>query len=265
MNQTREQSARLRTDPTREQVWDEFWGDKASTDEIYPAVSDIISEIGKALPDVRGLRFLEVGAGTGREGHHFAKNGAQVWLMDISSEALRLSRTISDLPVLVRGSAVQSPFRNDTFDLVYHQGLMEHFRDPLPLLKDNHRILRPGGHLLVDVPQRYHVYTCMKHALMAANKWFAGWETEYSPRQLEVTLRAAGFRVLHRYGYFMHPGLGYRVLREIGKKTGLKLPLYPRFGPLQFLYDGWHGFTRILEKKRWGHNFAISIGVVAAK
>jgi len=249
-------------DPTREQVWDEFWGQRPSVADIYPAVSDIVTEISQSLPALRGLRLLEVGAGTGREGHQFAERGAEVTLLDISWEALRLSRGVSARPRFVRGNALDAPFADGTFDLVYHQGLLEHFRDPMPLLRENYRLLKPGGSLLVDVPQRYHLYSLMKHALMAAGQWFAGWETEFSPCELERLLRTAGFTIQRRYGYAMHPGLTYRITRELGKKCGVHLPMYPNLGPL---YRGWHRLIRRMERYRAGHYFVVSVGVLARK
>jgi len=257
--------ASSRPDPTREQVWDKYWGKQERVNDVYPAVSDIVAEIDASIPDVRELKILEVGTGTGREGHLLAERGAHVALLDISWEALRLSRQLSSLPSFIRGSAVRSPFRDGTFDLVYHQGLLEHFRDPSLLLRENFRLLRPGGHLLVDVPQRYHVYTCLKHGLMLINRWFAGWETEYSPQELETQVRAIGFRVVRRYGYGMHPGLPYRSLREVCKKFGVRLPMYPRFGPLQPAYKWWHDLARKVETKRWGHYLVVSVGVIAQK
>jgi SAM-dependent methyltransferase len=249
-------------DPTREQVWDEFWGQRPSVADIYPAVSDITAEVLRMFPEPRGLRFLEVGAGTGREGHAFAERGALVTLLDISWEALRLSRGVSSLPRFVRGDALAAPFADGTFDLVYHQGLLEHFRSPAPLLRENYRLLKPGGFLLVDVPQRYHFYTLMKHALMAAGQWFAGWETEFSPSELERLVQAAGFTIERRYGYAMHPGLTYRLFREAGKKCGVKLPMYPNLGPL---YRGWHSLVRRVEQRRAGHYFTVSVGVIARR
>ena len=252
-------------DPTREQVWDEFWGQQPSVADIYPAVSDITAEILRVFPEPRGRRFLEVGAGTGREGHGFAERGAQVTLLDISWEALRLSRGVSALPRFVRGNALAAPFPDNTFDLVYHQGLLEHFRDPMPLLRENLRLLKPGGFLLVDVPQRYHAYTLLKHAMMVAGQWFAGWETEFSPPQIERLVTDAGFAVERRYGYGMHPGLTYRVVRELGKKCSVKLPMYPDFGPLRPLYRGWHDLLRRIERRRAGHYLVVSVGVIARK
>jgi SAM-dependent methyltransferase len=183
-------------------------------------------------------------------------------LLDISWEALRLSRGVSSLPRFVRGDALAAPFADGTFDLVYHQGLLEHFRSPAPLLRENYRLLKPGGFLLVDVPQRYHFYTLMKHALMAAGQWFAGWETEFSPSELERLVQAAGFTIERRYGYAMHPGLTYRLFREAGKKCGVKLPMYPNLGPL---YRGWHSLVRRVEQRRAGHYFTVSVGVIARR
>jgi len=252
-------------DPTRAPVWDEFWSGKSHVGEVYPAVSDLVTELRRAIPSAAGQRLLEVGAGTGREGHTFAAEGTRVVLLDISTEALRLSRQVSARPWFLQGNALGTPFADETFDVVYHQGLLEHFRDPLPLLRENHRILRRGGHLVVDVPQRYHVYTLMKHALMTVGKWFGGWETEFSPQQLERVVSAAGFEIVHRFGYAMHPGLTYRLVREAGKKVGWRLPLYPRFGPLDPLCRGWHRWLRRWEQRRGAHWFTVTVGVLARK
>jgi SAM-dependent methyltransferase len=117
--------------------------------------------------------------------------------------------------------------------VVFHQGLLEHFRDPMPLLRENVRALKPGGLLLVDVPQRFHPYTLLKHALIAMGKWFAGWETEFTIGQLEDLLRRAGVRVTGRYGAWMVPGLAYRSIRLVLLRLKIaKLPLEPPPIPL---------------------------------
>ena len=246
-------------------VWDRYWGDKATARDVYPAVSDLLAEITQALPDVRGRRLLEVGAGTGREGHQLARLGASVCALDFSPEALRLSRQISGNVRLVRGDALATPFPDGSFDLVYHQGLLEHFREPLRLLRENHRVVKPGGLVLVDVPQKYHVYTLVKQALIALDKWFAGWETQFSAREIRALVEQAGFRCERVYGYGMHPGLFYRVGREAAKRVGVRLPLYPRFGWLDGVYRGWHAALRRLERSAVGPHLTLTVGVVARK
>jgi len=129
---------------------------------------------------------------------------------------------------LVRADALRMPFRDRDIDVVFHQGLLEHFRDPLPLLRENVRVLAPGGILLVDVPQRFHLYTVLKHALIAVGKWFAGWETEFTIGELERLMSTAGVTVTRRYGSWMVPGLFYRSMRVVLLRSRVaKLPLYP--------------------------------------
>lgn len=250
--------------PPRE-VWDQYWGDKAHVGEVYPAVSDLLAEITQAVPVLRGRRILEVGAGTGREGHELARRGASVCALDFSPEALRLSRQVSREVRLVRGNALSTPFGEASFDLVYHQGLLEHFSDPLSLLRENYRVLKPGGLVLVDVPQKYHLYTLLKHALIALDKWFAGWETQFSPREIQALVERAGFRCERVYGYGMRPGLTYRVAREGLKRVGIRLPLYPRLGPLDGWYRRWHAALRTLERSPVGPYLTLTVGVVARR
>lgn len=252
-------------DPTREAVWDRYWSRHETATEVYPAVTDLLYEIRRVLPNPVGKRILEVGAGTGREGHVLAHEGATVILLDISHEALRLSQTLSHAPGFLRAHALQTPFPDGSFDLVYHQGLLEHFQDPLPLLRENFRILRPGGFLLVDVPQRYHIYTLMKHGLMAVGKWFAGWETEFSYPELRRVVQKAGFEVLHGWGYGMRPGIGYRILREMLKPLGVRLPLYPSLGPFRPLLRSWWRLTLAIERAGLGPYIGVTVGVAARK
>ena len=79
----------------------------------------------------------------------------------------------------------------------------------------------------MDVPQKFHVYTIIKHFLILINKWFAGWETEFSVSQLQQRMQHSGFVIHDRYGEWMQPSLFYRIFRETVLKIGLRLPLYP--------------------------------------
>ena len=80
------------------------------------------------------------------------------------------------------------------------------------------------------MPQTVHPYTVIKHILIAMDKWFAGWEKQFTMPQLKKLMRDAGFKCEYAYGDWMRPNLFYRMLRELGFKFGVELPKYPLNG-----------------------------------
>jgi SAM-dependent methyltransferase len=254
---------------SRKEHWEAFWSEAGdlSLDDVYDNGGRILREV-FAATDPRGLRVLEVGAGTGRDSLALAAAGAEVVTLDYAPKSLGLIRDAAqatDARVhVVGGDGLALPFPDGCFDLVFHQGLLEHFRDPLPLLAENVRVLKEGGLLLVDVPQRYHYYTLGKHSLMLFDKWFAGWETEFSITELEARVREVGLVCERSYGDWMVPGLFYRALRKVLLKGGgWRLPMYPRplplLGPLTQWWRDWFG------RQRASLYTTIVIGVIGRK
>lgn len=214
--------------------WDRFWERDRDLSEIYDNDDRIRVEVKKRLA-LEGLLTLEVGAATARDSVALAEEGAIPVALDYSHAALKLARKAAKREnrtlFLVCGDANALPFKSDTFDLVFHQGVMEHFRNPDTMADQCVRVTKPGGSVLVDIPQTYHVYTLLKKILIALNAWFAGWETQYSARGLKNYLRLRGLEPWAVYGRYFSPSLGYRVLREALMKAGVKLPMRPVLVP----------------------------------
>lgn len=210
--------------------WDDFWAASQDLEDVY-TTDDRITDFLSRRMSLDGARVLEVGAGTGRDAARLADLGADVWTLDYSDTSLRLMHEKLRQPLsIVCGDALALPLASDSFDLVFHQGLLEHFRNPGALLAENFRVLKPGGHVLVDVPQRFHYYTLLKHILMFFDRWFAGWETEFSVRELEKLVADAGFEVVDTYGHNLYPPVWYRGMRRVMLKAGIRLPMYPLDG-----------------------------------
>ncbi len=224
---------------SRRSNWETFWEEKKEFTEVYSNSDRVVRNLLKVM-DVRGKKILEVGAGTGRDSFPLVEQGAEVYQLDYSINSLKIMKRISeeakmDVKIL-GGDTFMLPFKDETFDVVFHQGLLEHFRPAQAdaLLKENIRVIKKGGLLLVDVPQRYHIYTIIKHVLIAINKWFAGWEREFSVGQLRGIMEGFGLQTVHTYGEWMYPSLFYRATREALLKARIKLPLYPTFYPTFF-------------------------------
>ena len=197
---------------------------------VYSNADRILAQI-CATEQVAGKWICEVGAGSGRDGFRLADRGGRVILLDYAESSLRVMQQQAreqGIPIhLVQGDAFYLPFRTESLDWVYHQGLLEHFQQPAGIVAENFRVLRRGGFALADVPQRYHLYTLVKHVLIRLNRWFAGWETEFTINELRDLFLRAGFHEHHRYGDWMRPSFFYRALREAAKRIGLRLPLQP--------------------------------------
>jgi ubiquinone/menaquinone biosynthesis C-methylase UbiE len=253
---------------SRREDWETFWRDKEVLDQVYSNEDRIprnLLEIG----ELRGKKILEIGAGTGRDSFPLIRHGATVVQLDYAENSLRILKRLANdinLPVtIVGGDAFRLPFPDETFDVVFHQGLLEHFRhaEAEALLKENIRVLKTGGHLLVDVPQRYHIYTLAKHLLMAVDKWFAGWERSFSMPELKRLLKALGLTPVHSYGEWMAPSFFYRSFREAVKAAGIILPRHPQ--PFQALSRLRTKIRMALLRTPLPHYTGLSIGVVGRK
>src|SRR5262249_28748726 len=184
--------------------WESYWkGHRQDIEDTYSTGGRLVREVLADGP-VAGRFVMEIGAGSGRDLLELARQGARGIVLDYSPASLALVRDQAKrlgIPVmLVQADATRMPFRDGAIDVSFHQGLLEHFRDPRPLLAENARITRPGGRVLVDVPQTFHLYTVMKNSLILVNRWFAGWETQFTVGQLEKLVRESGLEVVRSYG-----------------------------------------------------------------
>ena len=248
--------------------WESYWkGHQQDIDDTYSTGGRLVREVLADGPVV-GKLVMEIGAGSGRDLLELARLGARGIVLDYSPASLALVKQQAEAQgisvMFVQADATRMPFRDGAIDISFHQGLLEHFRDPRPLLAENARITCSGGRVLVDVPQTYHLYTVMKNVLILVNRWFAGWETQFTVTDLERLVRESGLEVTRSYGDWMVPGLWYRVVREVLKRgLGLRLPLHPR-GPAAWS-AAWEGLRARLRRQHWALNTCHVIGTVGRR
>ena len=201
--------------------WDSVYRKLGEGYARYRPNDQLVESLRRHLSDTPKPRVLEVGVGKGNESLVIAAAGAAVVGLDYSRAALALldrrSSGQGSTLELVEADARVLPFQDGAFDLVFSQGVLEHFRDPTSALREQRRVLRPGGVIVVEVPNKFTAYTVAKRLLMWVGRWAPGWETEYSPRQLHRLLSGAGFDVIDTRGWDF---LLLRAIRKIRRRLG---------------------------------------------
>ena len=107
----------------------------------------------------KGQRLLEVGCGIGTDLVRFARGGARVTGVDLAQTAIDLARKNFELHAVTpeelrvaNGEAL--PYGNDSFDVVYAHGVIQYTADPAQLIRECHRVLKPGGTAIFMVYNR---------------------------------------------------------------------------------------------------------------
>ncbi len=100
----------------------------------------------------RGKTVLDAGCGHGRYLRAFADMGAQVVGLDIGRGPEEAGVPLDD-PALavVQGSVLEAPFRDQSFDLVFSDGVIHHTPDAHAAYLELARLVKPGGALYIWV------------------------------------------------------------------------------------------------------------------
>jgi len=85
------------------------------------------------------MNYLNLGCG-----YHYATSKEWTNIDFVSDDSLVIAHNLLD----------GIPFKNESFDLVYHSHVLEHFKknDAYLFLKECHRVLKPGGIMRIAIP-----------------------------------------------------------------------------------------------------------------
>jgi 2-polyprenyl-3-methyl-5-hydroxy-6-metoxy-1,4-benzoquinol methylase len=115
------------------------------------ALRDHVAFIVRASGNRSGLDLLDVGCGSGTLLGLLKQRGFRPLGVDFSAEAARIAETENGVRVVV-GSLDQAGFPDQSFDVVTLFHVMEHVTNPRSVLAEVSRILKPGGTLVLQVP-----------------------------------------------------------------------------------------------------------------
>jgi len=190
----------------------------------------------------RGKRVLEVGCGIGTDSINFARAGAQLTAVDLSSESLRIAAQraevmgVADRIQFLQANAeeITSVVADGPYDLVYSFGVVHHTPRPERALAEMRSLAAPGGTLKLMV---YHRHSWKIFWILATHGHGRFWKTDelvathseaqtgcpvtftYTRREARDLVERSGFRVRelwvdHVFPYRLRDYVEYRYVKE---------------------------------------------------
>jgi SAM-dependent methyltransferase len=244
--------------------WDRYWSRLTLPREYRHTpralyLNAILDVIDRRLPEDAGLDAAEIGGAPGQYLAYLHRSrGCRVTCIDFSE--IGCAKTVENFRLLdIAGGVIQADITTDvgglpTFDIVYSLGLIEHFADRRQIVANHARLVRPGGYLVLGVPNFRGLTgwfmrilapsTYATHEIAAMD--LEGW------REFE---RPLGLRVLWKdYVGGFEPGI---FARREEKRPGTLIP-YMIARALKLLLSRRAAFLRRINGPRWsGYAMAV--------
>jgi ubiquinone/menaquinone biosynthesis C-methylase UbiE len=174
--------------------------DIVSFDEFHIRGRDATREIGK-LADVQpGTKVLDIGCGIGGAARTLMTEfDCQVTGVDLVEEYIEAARMLNtriglDEKILFKQSnAIQLPFDDDSFDVVFSQHITMNIKDKGRLAQEVRRVLRPGGRFVL-----YEICAGSIAPLHFPLPWASDSAINYliEPQRLRQKLEKEGFKTI---------------------------------------------------------------------
>lgn len=152
--------------PEKKQVHD-YWNDNPVHSLEFTQDDDILSFCNKAdalrwsdnerwakktfydFKVQKGKKLLDAGCGIGVFSRFYARQGFEVYSVDITEKAVEITQKSLELLGLkanvIRGDVENLPFQDNFFDYLVSNGVIHHTPDTIQAVNEFYRVLRPGG------------------------------------------------------------------------------------------------------------------------
>jgi len=157
---------------------------------------------------------LDIGCAKGEQLRSYVKYGKKGYGLDILN--LRKITKNEENIQFIQGDALNLPFKDESFDLVVATEIIEHLPDHYTFLREIHRVLVPGGHLVISTPNLSRYPPFLRGII---RRWFIkrgkyshiqnvegkqyGHISEVTSKQLRMELENTGFKIISlEYGAF---------------------------------------------------------------
>lgn len=120
---------------------------------------------------LEGARVLDIGCGLGAYVRAFSRYTDRAYGIDI--DAARVETGVTEgLHGLVAGVGESLPFSDGSFDGILLNEVLEHVRNDRETVREALRVLRPGGRIVIFVPNRFYPFET--HGVYLGKKYVFG-------------------------------------------------------------------------------------------
>ncbi len=182
-------------------LYERYWADQQQGESrsSNAGPNEIIESIEAVLGS--GSELLDVGCGAGSVADLARVSFQRVCGCDVSFHALRRASLRGMAVACVDLNAGVLPYRDRSFDCVTCLEVIEHVVDPLRLLKELRRVLRPQGRLVLTTPNIRYFRNILKlvcegrfpHTTTDTFVWGGGHLHYFTRADLAQLLGEAGF------------------------------------------------------------------------
>jgi len=127
-----------------------------------------------ALSMVEGKDILDIGCNVCIYSSFLVEKGHNVVAVDVDETALEIARKKHSYPNLkiLKTDGQKLDFEDNFFDSVLLLEVLEHSQDPRGLVQEIHRVIKPGGFLILSVPNAASYHTVGRTLLLDIKSYF---------------------------------------------------------------------------------------------
>lgn len=190
--------------------------DLATVDEFHVRGAAVSMELAMDAGFDKDMRILDVGCGIGGPSRMLASEfGCKITGIDITEEFIHTARLLTQLVGLdhlvqyIHADALNMPFENESFDVVWTQHVQMNIRDKEKLYSEIKRVLVPGGRFIY-----YDILTSSHEDVIYPVPWASDNSISFliTPASLHELLVNKGFTKIKIKD---HTREGIRFLKEM--------------------------------------------------
>ncbi|MFC1804919.1 methyltransferase domain-containing protein [Candidatus Omnitrophota bacterium] len=246
-------------------LWEDFWQKGDFSAQAYEKIikeiifsvywNKISSRVLSRFGSFKGLKTVEIGCGMAETSLLFAREGAEVTVIDYSPKALYGAESLFGYfnlqATFLSGDIFSLPQGLlERFDIAMSYGLAEHFRYPerRSVFEVHYSLAKIGGMLLVGVPNAWCLpYRIFKVLAQWLGYWKVGLEIPFSRRELSglaESLRLKDCRILGPS--FLHDFYYFLLSRPLKKLSGQRIKFGGNLWQIPSILDDYLGSSLLL-------------------